>query len=111
VHAQEALPTRNLAATLWATLRDAECAVIDDARYLALFGIHAAPCRARDVWDHLVEVVDPGLWQRDVELVLRHGTLARRIVRALRGRCERPRLHAVYAALCDCLRDGRQFVP
>jgi hypothetical protein len=48
---------------------------------------------------------------RRVATYLRHGCLARRIVAASGPAPDAERLRAVYAKLCDCLREGRPFVP
>jgi carboxylate-amine ligase len=121
---QKGFGTEPLNSILLATTLDAENTRIDDADYLNAFGIHAKNARAGDVWQHLVETVVAGdgefstAWASVMETILREGTLARRIVRALEG--ERPnlvgrfarareRMHDVYAELCDCLQTNRTF--
>jgi hypothetical protein len=49
--------------------------------------------------------------EQPLEVVLREGVLAERILRALDGDCSRARLRSVYAALADCLREARPFLP
>jgi len=46
-----------------------------------------------------------------LEVIFENGTLARRILRALGGHADRDRLMKVYSRLCDCLAEGRVFVP
>jgi gamma-glutamyl:cysteine ligase YbdK (ATP-grasp superfamily) len=95
----------------------AEEAVVDDDAYLAVFGLPRGPQRAGDVWRHLadachahIDALDPAA-SASLATMVGHGTLARRILRALDGRFERARLRKVYARLCDCLLEDRQFVP
>lgn len=121
---QKRFETEPLNSILLATTLDAENARIDDVDYLTAFGIHARNARAGEVWQHLVETTVAGdaafstEWASVMETILREGTLARRIVRALEG--ERPnlvgrfarareRMHDVYAELCDCLQANRTF--
>jgi hypothetical protein len=43
--------------------------------------------------------------------MLRHGPLARRILGALGADASRSHLETVYRELCDCLAQGRMFLP
>jgi hypothetical protein len=112
---QQAISTDALAAILHSCIADAEQAVIDDAEYLALLGFPDPRCSARELWCHLVddmmrtEAEHVSLWNPPLQTILRHGPLARRIMRAAGPDCRPGRLEAVYRALCDCLRDGRMF--
>ncbi|HWN71850.1 MAG TPA: glutamate-cysteine ligase family protein [Haliangium sp.] len=115
--AQRAWHEVRLSEILRAVIRDADQTVIDDAEYLALFGYpERGPCRAGELWQHLVESVvarDPGYpaWAGPLRNILQHGCLARRIAHAL-GRDAGPaRLRHVYQRLADCLRQGALFAP
>lgn len=106
--------TAALVRLLDACSRDAEQALIDDAAYLALFGFPGARCTARELWCHLLAAcaADPWLTAQSCEVlehILTHGTLARRILRALGADASRARLMAVYRQLCDCLAQGCLF--
>jgi hypothetical protein len=100
-------------------LRDATAAgdeaLLRDRAYLEPFGFPgSAPCRARDLWSHLIESEarrDPAFseWEPALSLYATEGCLARRIVRALGARPSREDFDRVYRALCDCLREGRLF--
>lgn len=113
--AQQAYPTHRLAELLHACIQNAEQAVIEDPDYLALLGLPPAPCRVAEAWRRLIEA----WWQREPEqrenwseplnLILEHGPLARRILRAAGPDCSRHRQQAIYRALCDCLGSGRPF--
>jgi gamma-glutamyl:cysteine ligase YbdK (ATP-grasp superfamily) len=112
---QQAISTDALAAILRACIVDAEEAVIDDSGYLAVLGFPDPRCNARELWCHLIdemmriEVEHVRLWNAPLQRILRHGPLARRIMRAVGADCSRPRLEAVYRELCDCLLHGRMF--
>jgi glutamate---cysteine ligase / carboxylate-amine ligase len=110
---QQAFGTDRLARILADCIRDADQAVIDDAGYLRLLGLSDRQYRAGELWRHLV--ARTGLnrstfWVESLNVMLDHGPLAGRILRALGPNFTQSRLHEVYAALCDCLEGGRMFV-
>lgn len=110
---QQAIGTDVLAEILHACIRDAEQAVIDNAGYLRLLGFPDRQCKAGELWRYLVEamtLVSPEYGREPLHVILEHGPLARRILRAVGPGCSKPRLQAVYGALCDCLEEGRMFV-
>jgi gamma-glutamyl:cysteine ligase YbdK (ATP-grasp superfamily) len=110
--AQQGLDTAALAAILDACIRDADQAAIADADYPRLLGWSHGPCRAGDLWRHLVRTHPPGPeWTASLAVILEQGPLARRILRAVGTTCGRDRLTAVYRGLCDCLAEGRMFTP
>lgn len=96
-------------------IRDAEAAIIDDRDYLRVFGCGDGPIRAGGLWAHLAERVrlpsgsDTGAWRGAIEVILRDGTLARRIQRALGTDPERSRMKSVYERLCESLEEGELF--
>lgn len=114
--AQQAIGTDALAEILLACIRDADLAVIDETEYLQLFGFPGRRCEAGELWRHLIEVHPGGSFdcregrQKPQDVILEHGPLARRILRAVDRDCSRARLHAVYGELCDCLEEGRMFL-
>jgi gamma-glutamyl:cysteine ligase YbdK (ATP-grasp superfamily) len=114
--AQQAMPTEALAAILRACIRDAEQAVIDDAQYLALLDYPGRRCNAHELWSHLIgrmrdeDAGDTTFWEEPLQVILRHGPLARRILRAVGTDYSRAHLAAVYRELCECLQEGRMFV-
>ena len=109
------LPPARLAMILDDCAREGEAALISDAGFLACFGV-AGPCRAGDVWRQLLErtlYADAGsraLWSEPLELILRHGTLARRILTALGSSTDHGRIEAVYRRLCECLARDEPFI-
>lgn len=120
--AQRSFPIAPLCAILERTVAAGDLAVIgaspDEARYLALLG-RAGPCTANELWQHLSATclaVEPGAdeWLPALDVMARHGCLARRIVTALGGPDHTPSrdsLIAVYRRLCACLAENHLFVP
>lgn len=91
-----------------ASVRDAEQAVIEDAAYLAQFGLPAASITAQDLWRHVVsEIGRPTVDNDPLNIILSQGPLSRRIERALHG--DLARLKPVYGDLCKCLAEGKMF--
>ena len=110
---QQDIGTAALAKILHACIRNAEQAAIDDAGYLRLLGFPGRQCRAAELWRHLVATAPPdtaGPWREPLRVMLEHGPLARRILRALGPDCSQARLQALYRELCGCLAEGRMFV-
>lgn len=114
--AQQAYPTESLAELLRACLRDAEQTPVEDPVYLALLGLPPARCTAGEVWRRTIadwwarEPAQRLAWGEPLGVILEHGPLARRILRAAGGECPRARQEAVYRSLCDCLAQGCPFV-
>jgi len=108
---QQAIGTEVLHDVLLACIRDADAAVVDDVEYLHALGMPTSRCVARDVWRSLLaDVGDAHAWWRPaIDVILREGPLARRILRAAGSRPDRDRLRVIYGALCQCLEDGRMF--
>jgi gamma-glutamyl:cysteine ligase YbdK (ATP-grasp superfamily) len=110
---QQAIGTDALAKILFACIRDAEQAVIDDVGYLRLLGFPDRNCQAGELWRHLVDTAAPdpsGPWHEPLRVMLEQGPLARRLLRAVGPACAKTRLQLVYRILCDCLETGRMFV-
>ncbi|MDT3706396.1 MAG: glutamate-cysteine ligase family protein [Thiobacillus sp.] len=110
---QQAVSTDSLAKILHACIRDADQAVIDDAGYLRLLGLSDPSYRAGELWRHLI--IRTGLnrstfWFETLHVMLEHGPLARRILRALAQDGSIARQQQVYRTLCDCLETGHMFV-
>ena len=115
--AQQAWATDPLAGLLEATIRDGDLTVIEDDAYLHALGWPGpSPCTAGQLWRHLIDEARSRLpaalafCEDQLETILRHGPLARRILRALGPQPSRSRLAAVYRLLCDCLAAGEMFL-
>jgi len=115
--AQRVLGTERLATVLSATTRDAERAVVADADLLRALGARdGGPRPAGELWAELVARTFPAApgaasARAHLEVVLREGPLARRILSHLGPEPAPPReaLARVYRALCDALAAGRTF--
>lgn len=116
VRRQQAFGVDALAEILGGTIQDAERAVIRDKDYLRALGFGAAACTAGDLWAHLVETIGSGAYVPDngpgehpLDVILREGTLARRLADAVGPNPSHPHLMGVARRLCDALRDGGSF--
>jgi gamma-glutamyl:cysteine ligase YbdK (ATP-grasp superfamily) len=114
--AQKSWEVAPLAALFLETLRDGERAVIRDRPYLRALGYAGASATAGELWAHLAaealpsDTRDPAVADA-LQVILTHGPLARRLLRVLGPTPSRGDLRDVYGALCDCLAEGRPFVP
>lgn len=104
--------TEALAQVLAGGVREGPAAPLEDRRYAALFGLEAPLPRDHGAllrralpacFDGPLELEEP------LQLILREGVLAQRILRALGPRFGRPELTRVYGELCGCLAEGRAF--
>lgn len=113
---QQAIATNALAKILRTCIRDAEHALITDAGYLRLLGFPAKRCEAHELWRHLIGAMKlyrpekQEVWQEALHIILEHGTLAHRILRAVGDDYSRDRLQMIYRELCNCLEDDRMFL-
>jgi gamma-glutamyl:cysteine ligase YbdK (ATP-grasp superfamily) len=112
---QRAFDERQLAQTLSQTIRDADQALIADRELLRCFGYpENGPARAADLWAHLIEAeVATRRGAEDalsaLQVILREGCLARRMVRALGddgATPQRESLRGLYTRLADHLNQG-----
>jgi hypothetical protein len=94
------------------TVRTAEEAVIRNPAYLEAFGISGIKAiTAGELWRHLLatfpveQELAPAL-----EIILRHGTLASRILRGLGEGINRENLRHLYRELAVCLAENRLFL-
>ncbi len=113
--AQQAVETATLSRLLSVCAKDADLALIDDAHYLAVLAFPGVRCSAQELWYHLSEtLLNAGaahlpLWQTQLQFILQHGPLARRILRAVQGESTKPALHAVDSQIAGRLRRGQRF--
>lgn len=107
--------TRELSQILRHVMVGGETTVIHDRKYLQGFGIDASSATAGEVWSHLLEVAmppkDPARmrWGHALEVILKQGTLATRLRKALGAAPDRGRIVGVYAQLAKALQQGRLF--
>lgn len=95
-------------------VENGENALIMDPEYLGLFGMKS-PSRARDVWKNISELVlrndSLGDWQAELDVILEHGSLATRILKALDNNYSRENLKKVYEGLSFCVKENKMFMP
>jgi gamma-glutamyl:cysteine ligase YbdK (ATP-grasp superfamily) len=119
---QQATPTEPLAGLLNATVRDADQTIVRNPDYLALWGLKSITAiSVQELWQRIAdetnvaEQMEPACAQA-LDVLLRQGTLARRILRRLEGERfnstqpdARQTLQQVYGELCMCLSQGTMF--
>ncbi len=113
---QQALSTESLEAIFLATTNQAEEAVISDTAFLRVFGLaHERSISARELWRWLLNETLPSArgeqaaLERPLQIILKQGTLARRILHAAGPAPSRTALEEAYGRLCACLAQGRLF--
>ncbi len=107
---------KDLYEVLMSVVKDGERARITNQEYLRLFGITQTELQAGDLWQHLFDTASvSGLIDHEsgevLQIIFSHGTLARRILQALPEVFTRIDLKRVYGSLCDCLQEGRMYLP
>lgn len=109
---QQAWSEHDLAPLFNAVIHTAEETPIADAAYLRLLGLRRQQATAAELWAHLFGEVGSAITPASrvvLTHLLRHGSLATRIVRALGEAPTRDALHRVYARLSTCLHTGTLF--
>jgi carboxylate-amine ligase len=115
--AQRSWATAPLKRILMDTIARGEGAVIDNPDFIKAFNIQAAtPMTAGELWRRIAG--DPSIREEigpeqgaALETILRHGTLATRLIKAAGPNPGRAELTRVYGALCGALADGAPFIP
>jgi hypothetical protein len=114
---QQDWPQEPLSSILSDTIRDADRAVIDNSAYLAMFGIGRPHATAGELWRHIITTLasersdDLQPAMPFLENILTRGPLARRILRSLGDAPSLDKLAATYANLCQCLAEGKMYLP
>lgn len=112
---QRAVNVDRLHDILLNAIRSGEQAVISDSDYLRLFGMQADGCTIEQLWRHLVTSAPPELdadTAPALDMILRQGPLARRIVQQLSGVAKSAfdqKVRSIYRALTNCLAAGVPF--
>lgn len=110
---QRAFDTDRLVRILFATVKDAENAVIDDADYLRLFGIKEASMRASDLLKEIFAKVRGNISessQEVLERILERGTLASALFKRLGAAPSREDFVREYARLARSLAENTLYV-
>lgn len=108
---QRAWSTASLAGQLRTAIAEGPGAELVTPALATAFGVRAGTVGTLgELWRTLVPALDvPAELEPSLDVVLRSGTLAQRILAALGSAPDRPRQRAVYGELCDCLLAGRSF--
>ncbi len=106
---------RELAQILDGAIRFGDESLIDNAEFLAAFGLTGSqPMKLGALWAHLIadrSAVVPSLkeWSEPLQVIVEQGCLSRRILRALGPDPSREQIEAVYRRLTVCLAEGKSF--
>lgn len=116
IELQNSLAEEELLPILLQCIEAGEGAVIDHAGFLSLFAFPGTRATAAELWAHLVQnstrLLDRELPGQEVlDQLLRHGTLASRLLHAAGNDPDRERLREVYRELTRCLAHGELFLP
>ncbi len=110
--AQRAFDTDRLVRILFATVKNAEDAIIDDADYLRLFGIEAASMRASDLLKEIFAKVRSNISEKSgevLERILERGTLASALFKRLGETPSREDFVREYARLARSLAENTLY--
>ncbi|SDS41161.1 glutamate-cysteine ligase family protein [Christiangramia echinicola] len=94
-------------------IKNAETTLITNKKYLAIFDLDKE-VDVKTIWKRLYELVGGKLsagQQDHIEFILQNGSLATRILKALRNDFEIENIKKVYGRLADCLQENRMFRP
>jgi carboxylate-amine ligase len=90
-----------------------DAAIIEDAAYLAAFGISASRMTAREMWSAIVEQMSNVARLREhlpaLQVILSQGPLSRRILKRTGDAPTRDRLLSVYQELAQALASGQML--
>jgi carboxylate-amine ligase len=110
--------TEALARLLDRAIHDGERAVCDDREVLGALGVRKDSVTLGDLWARLLDTYPPddpaAEWTDHLQTILRHGPLARRMLRAAGAGPDRPDpdrddLIRVAEVLCECVATNRSF--
>ena len=99
------------------TIKTGEDSIITEKEYLTPFGINKKIITAGDIWKHLFDslIFESNPEQKSilnpVEIILYHGTLAKRILKSLKGDASKDNLISIYRTLSGCLKENKMFIP
>lgn len=94
-------------------IKQGENAVIEDTRYLQLFGLENE-ILASEVWKILFEKVKdnlPSKYQKTVKTILENGSLSTRILKAIGDDFSEKNILKLYEDLSNCLQENKLFLP
>lgn len=107
--------TEILAGILDETSKFGQDAELLSSEYPEMFGL-PAPCTAGQLWQHIHQkLLESGNtmlnhWDEELKVILREGTLAKRIVKAMNGDSSAQSIEQVYRRLAGCLAQNKLFL-
>ena len=113
LQAQKTWTEQGLFLILNDAIKHAENSKIENKDYLKLFGLKA-PATVNDVWKHLYQTVKSKLHPSHhlaIELILKEGTLATRLLKAIGSDTSEKHIISVYRQLQECLMTNTLFKP
>ncbi|MEZ6090747.1 MAG: glutamate-cysteine ligase family protein [Pirellulaceae bacterium] len=113
---QKKMGTPTLSGLLDKVSATGERTVIDNPDFLRCFAIKDASITAGELWRHIISSAEDqepmlGGVKSNLQTILKHGTLATRIVNAVGDDYRREHLQSVYQQLATCLVEARSFPP
>lgn len=102
-----------LAKIFWSCVEAGNAATIDDLDYLALWGMPPRATSAQALLEHLFisheHTIAHAEMRADIAWLVRNGTLAQRLIRAVGTTPTKAVFHAAYTQLADCLERAQRF--
>lgn len=95
------------------TIKDAETTVISNLDYLQLFKVSNS-IAVQELWQYLFELTKKDIHESHHEALsymLKEGTLATRILKAMNNNFSETHMTSVYKHLADCLNKNKMFKP
>lgn len=117
LEAQMKWKTEVLAQMLDQTIVLGQAAILDNSEYLALFDFAENKAPASALWQHILQHLlkngNPALegYKKELNIIMREGTLASRIVMAIGKDHSLEKIASVYRRLCECLANDQMFLP
>ena len=108
--------TEVLAQLLDQTILLGQAAIVDNSEYLALFDFPESKGSASALWQHILQQLlqngNPALegYKKELNIIMREGTLASRIVMAIGKEPSLDKITSVYRRLCECLAHDKMFL-
>ena len=98
-------------------IMEGENSIIEDEGYLKVFNYTADnKSSAKDLWKYLVKEIIAGnnkdeSWIKNIELILKYGSLSSRIIKSLDGNYSNNKIIETYRKLSESLDNNKIFIP
>lgn len=104
---------QDLFAILNPIIKDAETYTVSNMEYLELFQLEDSTT-VQNIWKYLYEIAKPTIdvsHYEALDLILKEGTLATRILKAVNEDYSEKNIKKVYSKLASCLQENSLFIP